>query len=197
MESSGLRSSLSDLLGRLPARPLPARRPDGAGPARGVQGRRAPGAPARERGAAPPHRPGPLPASRPAVARSIVEADPPPPVARGARRDPGDAARLGPAPGHPQTGLRQPAASRLPAILAEPRSRLAGIVTRDPAKAEPYGVRSWSDLDSALAASDATVVYVATPVFLHAPQTIAALRTGRHVLCEKPMAMNYAEALAM
>jgi predicted dehydrogenase len=85
----------------------------------------------------------------------------------------------------------------LPAILSEPRSRLGGIVTRDPAKAEPYGVRSFSDLDSALAGSDATAVYIATPVFLHAPQTIAALRAGRHVLCEKPMALNYAEALAM
>ena len=85
----------------------------------------------------------------------------------------------------------------LPAILAEPRSRLAGIVTRNPAKAEPYGVRSFSDLDSALAGSDATAVYVATPVFLHAPQTIAALRSGRHVLCEKPMALNYAEAFDM
>jgi predicted dehydrogenase len=85
----------------------------------------------------------------------------------------------------------------LPAILAEPRSRLAGIVTRDPAKAEPYGVPSWRDLASALAASDASAVYIATPVFLHAPQTIAALRAGRHVLCEKPMALNYAEALAM
>jgi predicted dehydrogenase len=85
----------------------------------------------------------------------------------------------------------------LPAILAEPRSRLAGIVTRDPAKAEPYGVRSFGDLDSALEGSDATAVYVATPVFLHAPQTIAALRAGRHVLCEKPMALNYADAFAM
>ena len=85
----------------------------------------------------------------------------------------------------------------LPAILAEPRSRLAGIVTRDPAKAEPYGVKAWSDLDSALAGSDPTVVYIATPVFLHAPQTIAALRAGRHVLCEKPMALNYAEAIDM
>jgi 1,5-anhydro-D-fructose reductase (1,5-anhydro-D-mannitol-forming) len=85
----------------------------------------------------------------------------------------------------------------LPAILAEPRSRLAGIVTRDPVKAEPYGVKAWSDLTSALAASDATAVYVATPVFLHAAQTIEALRAGRHVLCEKPMALNYAEALTM
>src|ERR1019366_377494 len=85
----------------------------------------------------------------------------------------------------------------LPAILAESRSRLAGIVTRDPAKAEPYGVKSWSDLASALAESDATAVYIATPVFMHAAQTIEALRAGRHVLCEKPMALNYAEALAM
>jgi 1,5-anhydro-D-fructose reductase (1,5-anhydro-D-mannitol-forming) len=85
----------------------------------------------------------------------------------------------------------------LPAILAEPRSRLAGIVTRDPVKAEPYGVKSWSDLTAALAESDATAVYVATPVFLHAAQTIEALRAGRHVLCEKPMALNYSEALAM
>lgn len=85
----------------------------------------------------------------------------------------------------------------LPAILAEPRSRLAGIVTRDPAKAEPYGVPGWPDLKSALAESDAAAVYVATPVFLHAPQTIAALRAGRHVLCEKPMALTYADAATM
>jgi 1,5-anhydro-D-fructose reductase (1,5-anhydro-D-mannitol-forming) len=85
----------------------------------------------------------------------------------------------------------------LPAIMAEPRSRLVGIVTRTSAKAEPYGVRAWPDLDSALAGCDADAVYVATPVFLHAPQTIAALRSGRHVLCEKPMALCYADAVSM
>src|SRR4051794_23381252 len=85
----------------------------------------------------------------------------------------------------------------LPGILAEPRSLLAGIVTRDAAKAEPYGVPAWTTLDAALAASDANAVYIATPVFLHASQSIAALRAGRHVLCEKPMAMNCAEAAAM
>jgi 1,5-anhydro-D-fructose reductase (1,5-anhydro-D-mannitol-forming) len=85
----------------------------------------------------------------------------------------------------------------LPAILAEPRSKLEGIVTRDPVKAKPYGVPGWTSLADALAESDADAVYVATPVFLHAPQTIACLRSGRHVLCEKPMALDYAEACSM
>ena len=85
----------------------------------------------------------------------------------------------------------------LPAILSEPRSRLAGVVTREPAKAEPYGVKSWIDLTAALAGCDATAVYIATPVFMHASQTIEAFAAGRHVLCEKPMALNYAEAAAM
>ena len=85
----------------------------------------------------------------------------------------------------------------IPAIQAEPRSRLYGIVTRDPAKAATYGVPAWTDLAEALADPAIDAVYVATPVFLHAPQTIAALTAGKHVLCEKPVALNYALAQAM
>jgi len=85
----------------------------------------------------------------------------------------------------------------LPAILAEPRSRLNGIVSRSPEKAAPYGVPVWTDLAGALREAKIDAVYVATPVFLHAPQTIASLRAGKHVLCEKPMAMNHAEACEM
>ena len=85
----------------------------------------------------------------------------------------------------------------LPALFDEPRSQVVGIVTRDPAKAEPYAVPSWQSLELALRESDATAVYVATPVFLHMPQTIAALQAGRNVLCEKPVAMNYREACLM
>jgi predicted dehydrogenase len=85
----------------------------------------------------------------------------------------------------------------LPAILASRHSRLAGIVTRDPAKAAPYGVPSWESLEAALAACPAEAVYIATPVFVHAAQTIAALRAGRHVLCEKPMAMDYQQAVTI
>jgi 1,5-anhydro-D-fructose reductase (1,5-anhydro-D-mannitol-forming) len=87
--------------------------------------------------------------------------------------------------------------SVIPAIQAEPRSKLYGLVTRDPAKAAPYHTRSWTSLDEALSDPAVDVVYLATPVFLHAPQTVQSLRAGKHVLCEKPMAMNEAEARSM
>ena len=85
----------------------------------------------------------------------------------------------------------------LPAILTEERSQLAGIVTRDPAKAVPYSVPAFTTLEAALGESEAAAVYVASPVLLHAPQSIAALAAQRHVLWEKPMAMNLAEAERM
>jgi predicted dehydrogenase len=89
----------------------------------------------------------------------------------------------------------------IPAIQAESRSHLYGLVTRDLAKADPYKTRVWATLDEALShppvQREVQAVYVSTPVFLHAPQTIQSLRAGKHVICEKPMAMNEAEARSM
>ncbi|HWY46450.1 MAG TPA: Gfo/Idh/MocA family oxidoreductase [Bryobacteraceae bacterium] len=85
----------------------------------------------------------------------------------------------------------------IPAIRSEKRSRLYGVVTRDKSKGAGVAEHVWDDLDMALADPQVDAVYVATPVALHGPQTIAALKAGKHVLCEKPVAMNYSEASEM
>ena len=83
----------------------------------------------------------------------------------------------------------------LPAILEEPRSTLHAIVTRDLRKAEAYPcATAFTSLEQALGDGEIDAVYVASPVALHAAQTIASLRAGKHVLCEKPVGMNYFEA---
>src|SRR5437762_8163128 len=60
--------------------------------------------------------------------------------------------------------------------------------------AREFGARKWySDWRDLVRDSEIDSVYIATPVHLHAEQTIAAAEAGKHVLCEKPMAMNPAE----
>ena len=86
----------------------------------------------------------------------------------------------------------------IPAIQAERRSTLYGLVTRDAAKAGEYpGAKTWATVEEAIQDSAVDAVYIALPVAMHAEAAIAALRAGKHVLCEKPMAMNYAEAGCM
>ncbi len=85
----------------------------------------------------------------------------------------------------------------IPAILSEPRSRLAAVVTSRPEKAAAYGVRGYATLAEGLADPAVNALYVATPVALHHPSVLAALAAGKHVLCEKPTAMNYGQAEEM
>ena len=60
--------------------------------------------------------------------------------------------------------------------------------------ANEFGARRWcSDWHDLLMDYEIDAIYVATPVHLHAQQTIAAAERGKHVLCEKPMALNVAE----
>ncbi len=86
----------------------------------------------------------------------------------------------------------------IPAILAEPRSSFRGVLTRNPAKAADYpDVKAFTSIEAALGDAEIDAVYVASPVAFHAQHAMAALRAGKHVLCEKPTAMNYGEAEAM
>ncbi len=56
---------------------------------------------------------------------------------------------------------------------------------------------AFDDYRVMLAQVELDLVCVATPVYLHHPMTLAALEQGCHVICEKPMAMNLAEAREM
>jgi predicted dehydrogenase len=60
--------------------------------------------------------------------------------------------------------------------------------------AKQFGARRWYlDWKKLVLDEEVDAVYIATPVHLHAEQAIAAAEAGKHVLCEKPMAMNVAE----
>jgi predicted dehydrogenase len=60
--------------------------------------------------------------------------------------------------------------------------------------AREFGAKQWyADWQDLLNNKDIDAVYIATPVNLHAEQTIAAANAGKHILCEKPMAMNTQE----
>lgn len=57
--------------------------------------------------------------------------------------------------------------------------------------------KAYDSVEALLADPEIDAVYIATPVYLHAEQTIAAAQAGKHVLAEKPMAMSTAECHAM
>ncbi|MDG3005091.1 Gfo/Idh/MocA family protein [Paludisphaera mucosa] len=65
------------------------------------------------------------------------------------------------------------------------------------AAAKRFGIPDVESVDSLLARDDVDLVYIATPPFLHFPQAMQALRAGKHVVCEKPLAMTVEQADAM
>ena len=93
-----------------------------------------------------------------------------------------------------------------PALEETELCKLAGIVTGTPSKAEawqeshPHLVGHVYDYDTfdRIADDDAIdIVYVVLPNAMHAEYTIRAAEAGKHVICEKPMAVSVAEAQAM
>ena len=64
--------------------------------------------------------------------------------------------------------------------------------------AAQYGIpHIYKDCDRLLESKDVDAVSICTPNFTHAPIALKAMKEGKHVLVEKPMAMNRIEALAM
>ncbi len=57
--------------------------------------------------------------------------------------------------------------------------------------ADKYGIRTvYPSLESMLADSGADILYIGTPNEVHEQETVAALRAGKHVFCEKPLGLN-------
>ncbi len=82
-------------------------------------------------------------------------------------------------------------------ISRNPESELVAVVDVDPAQAAAaaeYGVPFYPSLEAYLAQGPAAdVVNIASPNNFHAPQAMAAIQAGRHVVIEKPMGLSKAE----
>jgi len=79
-----------------------------------------------------------------------------------------------------------------------PGVKLAGMAgTHRPAAiaaAKRFGIPDIEDVEKLVARDDIDLIYIATPPFLHYPQAIQALRAGKHVICEKPLALTLEQA---
>ena len=93
-----------------------------------------------------------------------------------------------------------------PALLQTNLCQLKGIVTGSPEKAEKWAkeynipkenIYNYANFDYIKNNKDIDIVYVVLPNSMHAEFTIRAAKARKHVICEKPMAMNVQECRAM
>jgi predicted dehydrogenase len=88
------------------------------------------------------------------------------------------------------------------AIQSDPDSKIVAVVEKFSEKATPFTKKydiltHYTTIEEMVHAGGIDALVIGTPNFLHAPQAIAALEAGIHVLVEKPMGMNAVEAEEM
>ena len=89
-----------------------------------------------------------------------------------------------------------------PAFNRVKDSELVAVMRRNAEKAKDFARRHkvpkyYSDVDALLRDDEINAVYIATPHYLHAEHTVKAAEYGKHVLCEKPMAITIQECQKM
>lgn len=92
--------------------------------------------------------------------------------------------------------------NHIPGLALCPDVRIAAVCDTDEATLERARTQTSAgivarDYNDILKRDDIHAVIIATPNCTHAPIALEAVGRGKHVLCEKPLAMNYAEALRM
>ena len=87
------------------------------------------------------------------------------------------------------------------ALQKLPCARITAVCDIDEEKlarvAEATGAKAYRDYTELLRDENVDIVHVLTPHYLHAPMSIAALKAGKHVLSEKPMASELSDAKTM
>ena len=87
----------------------------------------------------------------------------------------------------------------VPAMMRGTHSEVIAIASRDLAKAQAAAsklgiAKAYGSYEALLADPDVEAIYNPLPNHLHVPVSIQALQAGKHVLCEKPIALSAAEA---
>jgi len=90
----------------------------------------------------------------------------------------------------------------IPALRASSESELVAVASRDAARGKAFAgehdiPRAFGSYEELVAADEIDAVYNPLPNHLHAEWTIRALRGGKHVLCEKPLALSVEEVDAI
>ncbi|MEM7372419.1 MAG: Gfo/Idh/MocA family oxidoreductase [Bacteroidota bacterium] len=93
-----------------------------------------------------------------------------------------------------------------PALKETQHCYLAGLVTGTPAKADKWAkeynvpqknIYNYETFDQIADNDEIDIIYIVLPNFMHAEYTIRAAEAGKHVICEKPMALTSAECEEM
>lgn len=89
-----------------------------------------------------------------------------------------------------------------PALAQTPGAEPAAVMSRRMEASQAFAEKhkfafAYDSLEALLANKEVDAVYIASPNSLHAEQAIAAARAGKHVLCDKPMALEVADCERM